>query len=213
MAFHEPATKRVAAFVDGQNLFYAAKTSFGHRHPNYDILALATAICKTKSWNLIETRFYTGIPDPTDNAFWNHFWTAKLAQMGRQGIKVFSRPLRYRNVEVNLPNGTTQTALVGQEKGIDVRLAIDVISCAHRRAYDVALVFSQDQDLSEVADELRQLQVQQIRWIKMACAFPFSPTSKNKRGINGADWLQIDRALYDSCLDTRDYRPKPASTP
>ena len=37
----EPAIKRVVAFIDGQNLFYAAKTAFGYNHPNYDPKALA----------------------------------------------------------------------------------------------------------------------------------------------------------------------------
>ncbi len=37
----EPALKRVVAFVDGQNLFYAAKEAFGYQYPNYDILKLA----------------------------------------------------------------------------------------------------------------------------------------------------------------------------
>ena len=92
---------------------------------------------------------------------------------------------------------------------MDVRLALDVVRLAHSRAFDVALVFSQDQDLSEVADEIRQIADEQDRWIKITCAFPFSPASSNRRGINGTDWIKIDRPTYDTCLDTRDYRPKP----
>ena len=65
---------------------------------------------------------------------------------------MFSRPLRYRNRVVNLPGGRQHTFLTGEEKGIDVRIALDVIRMAHGREYDVALVFSQDQDLSEVAE-------------------------------------------------------------
>lgn len=194
--------------MDGQNLFHAAKNAFGYRHPNYDVTALAGVVCQKQNWILTQVRFYTGVPDAADNGFWNHFWTAKLAQMGRQNIHVFSRPLRYRNQSVTLPGGQTQTILVGQEKGVDVRLALDIVSLAHRKAYDVALVFSQDQDLSEVADEIRQIAQEQGRWIKIACAFPFSPASSNRRGINGTDWLRIDRATYDACLDPRDYRPK-----
>jgi hypothetical protein len=129
--------------------------------------------------------------------------------MGRQGVHVFSRALRYRNQTVRLPNGQTHTFLVGQEKGVDVRLALDIVGMAYQQAYDVALVFSQDQDLSEVADEIRRIAAQQDRWIKMASAFPFSPASPNRRGINGTDWVKIDRATYVACLDTRDYRPKP----
>jgi hypothetical protein len=121
---------------------------------------------------------------------------------------VFSRPLRYRNQTIALPDGTTGTALVGQEKGIDVRMALDIVRTARRKAYDVALVFSQDQDLSEVADEVRQTSVDQERWIKVACAFPCSPASRNRRGINATDWIRVDRRTYDACRDPVDYRPR-----
>ena len=159
---------------------------------------------------MAEVRFYTGIPDLTDNAKWHAFWIAKLAQMGRLGVRVYSRPLRYRNKVVRLPDGTTHAFLDGEEKGIDVRLAIDVIRLAHRDALDVAIIFSQDQDLSEVADEIRQIAREWDRWIKIASAFPVSPTSQNRRGIDRTDWIRIDRATYDACLDRRDYRAKPA---
>jgi hypothetical protein len=79
---------------------------------------------------------------------------------------------------------------------------------AHHNEYDVALIFSQDQDLSEVAQEIRTISQEQDRWIKVACAFPSSPTTLNRRGIEKTDWILIDRATYDSCLDKRDYRPK-----
>ena len=55
----------------------------------------------------------------------------------------------------------------------------------------MALVFSQDQDLSEVAEEIRTIAAEQLRWIRVACAFPSSPTSKNKRGINKTDWIKL----------------------
>lgn len=159
---------------------------------------------------LAEVRFYTGVPDRSDNAFWNHFWTAKLAQMGREGVVTYTRALRYRNQTVALPDGREHTILVAQEKGIDIRVALDLVALAHRRTYDVALVFSQDQDLTEAADELRTIAREQGRWIKVASAYPISPTSRNRRGINGTDWIRIERSLYDQCLDSRDYRPKNA---
>jgi hypothetical protein len=129
--------------------------------------------------------------------------------MGTRGIQTFSRSLRYRNQTVPLPGGGTTTVLVGEEKGIDVRLALDVVRMARENLYDVALIFSQDQDLSEAADEVKAMSVQQGRWIKVACAFPVSLTAENRRGINGTDWIKINRATYDACLDPNDYRPKP----
>lgn len=204
----EPAIKRAVAFFDGQNLFRCAKEAFGYHYPNYDVQALASAICARQGWQLLQTRFYTGVPDAADDARWNYFWMGKLLQMSRQGVHTFSRPLRYRNQRFRLPDGTEHTVLVGQEKGVDVRLALDIVGIAYQQAADVLLVFSQDQDLSEVADEVRQISASQNRWLKMACAFPFSPTSTNRRGINGTDWIRLDRATYDACLDPRDYRPK-----
>ena len=170
------------------------------------------AVCATAGWTLTQTRFYTGVPAAQDDPFWNHFWTAKLGQMGRMGVWTFSRALRYRNQTIPLPNGQASTVLVGQEKGIDVRIALDVVALAHRREYDVALIFSQDQDLSEASDEVRHIGREQNRWIKLASAFPSSPTSRNRRGINKTDWIPINRATYDTAIDHRDYRPKPKTT-
>jgi uncharacterized LabA/DUF88 family protein len=204
----EPARKRAVVFVDGQNLYHSVRESFGYTYPNYDVLALARRICQDKGWDLAQVRFYTGVPGLSDDARWHEFWSHKLAMLGRQGIHVYSRPLRYRNKHVTMPDGSDYTFLAGEEKGIDVRIAIDVIRMAHHKEYDVALLFSQDQDLSEVADEIRAIAREQDRWIKVACAFPMSPTTRNRRGIEKTDWIQIDRANYDTCLDRRDYRPK-----
>ena len=174
-----PTSPRTITFIDGQNLFYAAKEAFGYSYPNYDPLCLSQTICQSQGWNLIGTRFYTGVPDVQDDPFWHHFWSAKLAQMGRLGVTIFSRPLRYRNQTVNLPDGTKHTILVGQEKGIDVRVALDIVRLANEDLFD--------------------------------CAFPTSPTFRNNRGIDKTDWIRINRATYDSCLDHRDYRPKRVS--
>ena len=128
--------------------------------------------------------------------------------MGQTGIKVVTRPLRYRNKTDRLPGGIEHSFLAAEEKGIDVRIALDVISGARNRSYDVAIIFSQDQDLAEVASEIRTIANEQRRWIKIACAFLDSPTAHNRRGINITDWLRIDRAMYDRCIDPRDYRPR-----
>lgn len=204
----EPTSKRVIAYIDGQNLFNAAKEAFGYPYPNYHIRNLVQAICNQQSWGLSAIKFYTGIPDSSIDPNRHHFWVAKLAAMGTRGVQTFSRALRYANQSVTLPDGTVTTTLVGREKGIDIRLALDIVRDALENRFDIALLFSQDQDLTEAADEVREISNREDRWIKVACAFPVSPTSKNRRGINKTDWIRIDRALYDSCIDLTDYRKK-----
>jgi uncharacterized LabA/DUF88 family protein len=204
----EPTTKRIFAFFDGQNLFYAAKEAFGYSYPNYNPRLLTEKICASKGWTVSGVYFYTGVPTEDDKPSWNHFWTMKLSTMGRQGIHTFSRPLRYRNQTIILVDGTLASALVGQEKGVDVRIALDVVRFALEGKYDVALIFSQDQDLTEAVQDVRKISTLQNRWIRLACAFPVSPTVPKARGINATDWIRIDRALYDSCIDRTDYRQK-----
>jgi uncharacterized LabA/DUF88 family protein len=204
----EPSIKRVIAFFDGQNLFHAAREAFGYTYPNYDPTELAQAIANAQGWQLKQVRFYTGVPDAQDDTKWHAFWTAKASQLGRRGVKVYTRPLRYRNRTILLPDGKQHTYLAGHEKGIDIRIALDVVGLALRGSYEVALLFSQDQDLSEVADEIRGIARETQRWLQIASAYPVSPTCTNRRGINSTDWIRIDRATYDACLDPRDYRPK-----
>jgi len=60
----EPTRKRAIAFVDGQNLFHSAKDSFGYTFPNFDIRLLVDTICAAQGWDIVECRFYTGIPNP-----------------------------------------------------------------------------------------------------------------------------------------------------
>jgi len=202
----EPKVKRTIALLDGQNLFYSAKEAFGYSYPNYDPLLLAQSVCERRGWRLEQARFYTGIPDAQVSAFWHTFWVRKLAAMGSRGAWTFSRPLRYRNETARLSDGSETAVLVGREKGVDVRLALDVVHLARSAALDVALIFSQDQDLSEVADEVRAISESEGRWIKIACAFPLSPTATNRRGINGTEWISLTRELYDACLDRNEYR-------
>jgi len=203
----EPSVKRTVAFFDGQNLYHHAKAAFGYSYPNYSPLALASQVCCRNGFNLHEIRFYTGIPSSKDDPFWNAFWSAKLLAMSRAKIKTFSRPLRYRPKTITISPGVEFSTTLGEEKGIDVRIAIDVMRLVRTNELDVALLFSQDQDFSEVADEVRAVAREQNRWIKIASAFPRSPTASNTRGINKTDWIPIHRSLYDACIDTHDYRP------
>lgn len=62
--------------------------------------------------------------------------------------------------------------------------------------------------LWSAAEEIRVIAREQNRWVKVVSCYPISPTVRNRRGIDKTDWFQIDRALYDSCTDPRDYRPK-----
>jgi uncharacterized LabA/DUF88 family protein len=108
-------------------------------------------------------------------------------------VQTYSRPLVYRNG-------------IAQEKGIDVKLAIDAVRLAHESAYDVALIFSQDQDFSELATEIKRIAATQGRWVTVVSAYPVSAAYSNKSGIDKTDWFKIDKTLYDQAIDSYNYR-------
>ena len=211
MAMEVPATKYAMAFVDGQNLYRHAKDAFGHHHPNYDPLKLHSAVCAANGWIPNLVRFYTGVPNALKDPMWAAYWNNRIMALKRAGVAVTTRKIRYHEETIQNSDGTFHTVETPQEKGVDVRLALDVVSKARKREFQVAVIYSQDQDLCEVVEEVKEIAIEQNRWIKIACAFPSGPNATSGRGIDGADWIKMDQDFYDACLDPRDYRPRPAT--
>jgi len=187
----EPSEKRCYAFFDGQNLYHSARKVFGCAWPNYDPVLLANRISADKGWNLIKVLFYTGIPDQHENPFWNQFWVKKLAAMGTRGVQTYSRTVKNN-----------------REKGVDLRLGIDVVRMAITNQYDVALIFSQDQDFTEAVETVKETARLQNRWIWVASAFLYDQAYGKTAGIMGTEMIRIDKTMYDACIDPTDYRTR-----
>jgi uncharacterized LabA/DUF88 family protein len=188
--------KRVITFIDGQNLFYAAKEAFNYDYPNYDPVLLSNAVCNKDDWQLIQTRFYTGIPKEKDDLARHRFWQNKKGQLNRKyqkKIVVYTRQLVRNNN-------------IYQEKGIDVKIAIDMVHLAMTNEYDIAILFSQDQDFKEIVNVIAEISKSQNRSIKIFCAFPISSSRRNKRGIDFMPAIKINRQTYDWAIDPIDYR-------
>jgi hypothetical protein len=150
--------------------------------------------------------FCTGIPNPRYDFARNQFWQNKLRPLGRAGVEVFSRQLVYRTDQIELSDGEVIDYNYSQEKGIDVRIAVDIIRAVYKQTCDVILVFSQDQDLSEAASEAQVIAREQGRLVEVASAYPFDGTGCTT-AIGGTIPIKIDRGTYDACIDHRDYRP------
>lgn len=195
------------AFIDGQNLYQHAKEAFGHHHPNFDPIKLHAHVCAANGWHPNLVRFYTGVPSAVEDPMWAGYWSNRVLALKRSGVHVTTRPLRYRTQYAFDANGDEKAITVPHEKGIDVRLALDIVACAISGQFEVAVIYSQDQDLSEVVADIKQIAYTAGRNINLACAFPTGPKASSKRGINGTRWVRIEQPDYDQCLDPKDYRP------
>jgi hypothetical protein len=136
------------------------------------------------------------------------FLVKQASSAAARGVLVYSRQIRYHEHEIEAPDGSFFIIDTPQEKRIDIRLALDVMRLALNKQLDVGVIFSQDQDLSELGDEIKEIGRAQNRWIKLACAYPVGPrATTTTRGIDKTDWIHMDQNFYDACLDPHDYRP------
>ena len=199
--------KYAMAFIDGQNLFQHAKDAFGHFHPNYDPKKLHAAVCSHFGWTPNLVRFYTGVPLPQHSEMWAGYWSNRILSLKRQGVNCTTRKLRYHREEVTEADGSIREIYTPQEKGVDVRLALDLVKFGRKKNFDVAVLFSQDQDLAEVVDEIKEIASEQEREIEIYCPFPSGPSASSRRGVDRTNWFPMDEDFYNKCLDPRDYRP------
>jgi uncharacterized LabA/DUF88 family protein len=202
----QPSMRRAVTFIDGQNLYHSLREAFGVTHPNYDILKLSRKAAAAQDCLLKQARFYTGYPSVSDDPLWGMFWQKKLLAISRQGAFKYARRIRHREKVLVLDDGTEHLYRIAEEKGIDVRIAIDLIRLALDAEYDAAILFSQDQDLSEAVDEIRSIAKHQNRTITVVCAYPQGPGTRNFRGVNGSQWFSFGADFYADVIDPADYR-------
>ena len=193
---------RTIVLIDGQNLYHLARRAWGsdpkspYAWPSYDVEKLARAlVTRTPGRVLVEIRFYTGVPDPTvspSQVFWHGFWSNKI------------RHLRSRGVYVH--RGRVNAG--GQEKGVDVSLALDLVRATYDQQYEVAILVSQDWDFGPAVRLAKEIAQVQGRRLAFESCFPVGPGSLSRRGVPGTTWVPIDQGIYDACRDVRDYRPR-----
>ena len=123
--------ERLCIFIDGGNVFHAAKTLKIH----IDLAKLVTIL--TADRKLIQTNYYGATLNTPDQ----HRFFDKLRHLG---FNVKTLPLRQYQ-------GTPF------EKGIDVMLVTDMLTQAHTNTYDTALLVSGDKDFTYTLQHLKTL--------------------------------------------------------
>ena len=136
-------TQRVAVFLDYQNVYKGARRAFAHQgsphmfgqvHPAR--LALKLKGINSDGRKLSAIRVYRGMPSSRHDPKGFGACQRQIAEwQNRWNVAAITRPLNYR-----VPTDP-------KEKGIDVRIAIDLVMMAMRDEYDVGILFSADTDL------------------------------------------------------------------
>jgi uncharacterized LabA/DUF88 family protein len=225
----KPAVLRTVVFIDGENLRKTCYRVFewGYCHPQ----KLAAELVATQpDRELTQCRLYTGVPNPNVESKRAGKVTRRLNAYEDAGTHVVRRPLLYFDEWViqNPPETTTATATavvsgtgtasssgsvsvqaemlkVGHEKGIDTRLALDLIRLAIDNIYDLAVVVSGDSDIDEAVKEVIDLRPYLGRWITLENAVPRVEGKKYVHLKSCPRNTHIDEAMFKKVSDNNIY--------
>ncbi len=171
--------ERVAIFIDGSNLYHCLQQEFGPT--KVDMQKLAEKLCGGR--RLIRTYYYNAAHDQKSNPsayaeqqkFFNAltyipYFEVKLGRLERRGDTMI-------------------------EKGVDLRMAVDMLLMALTNAYDTAILVTGDGDFSYVVEEIKE----RGKHVENACP----RTGRAKELRRACDkFIEIDKAfLQDILLD------------
>jgi uncharacterized LabA/DUF88 family protein len=175
-----PVPIRAAVFIDGQNLYHRCRDHFAWPwvHPHKLAQALLDEDLRTgesSSRVLACVRYYTGIHDLARRPEPHRLMVRRLQAYTADGVTAIAIPLRYDGKGA------------GREKGVDVRIALDMVRFGRKGLFDVAVVVSEDSDLDEAVKDLYALRDHE-RWIAVENALPHSgtPHARSPRWLSSA---------------------------
>jgi len=146
---------RVAVFIDGSNLYFKLRSLIPHKMDfiryHYRDLALSTVHDDEK---LSYMGYYVGAVRDTKHTK-DHEKTLELLKNQQ---KLFDQ-LRHQDVQV-VKGYLLERDGRYFEKGVDVRLAVDIVTMAQTKQYDVGVVISSDTDLIPAIQAAQKLKRQ-----------------------------------------------------
>lgn len=200
----------VVVFIDAQNLYNDARRAFCRRtdpaaYGQVDpmrlgrLLAAKHPLGADEPRDLKDVRIYRGRPDSTKQPKTYGAHMRQCAAWEKAGAIVIPRPLRYPHTWPDDPP---------EEKGIDVQIALDMVTMAINDELDVALLASTDTDLGPALEAFFLLPLDPSKTVE-AAAWRTSGFRKALRLPNRHVWCHfLEEEDYRSVCDRRDYNVK-----
>ncbi len=134
---------RICVFIDGSNLYFALKRNNKMTRVDYYQFSLALAGERRK---LIRTFYYNAVFD-----------AAHFSDKAKSQQTFFDSLDRTPYLELRLGRIIQNREGHRMEKGVDVRMAADMVYYAARDFYDTAIVVTEDQDFSPAMGLVKEL--------------------------------------------------------
>lgn len=191
-------------FIDAQNMYKSARDAFfdknidHHTKGQYDPIKLGQIVCERSEAvkkTISSVRLYTGRPDADKDPKTYSSHMKQCSKWEKLGVTVIHRTLRY---PFDWPTRKPQ------EKGVDVALAVDIVTMAMDGQYDIGIIASTDTDLKPAIEYVYR-RFNGTPWIEVMAWY--SDKHKNRLSISGAriwcHFLHIED--YNHCVDLNDY--------
>ena len=200
-------TKRVAVFVDAQNLYHSIKEAFGATNLRINEIALARKLCEdirkreiyvlevmsqNIPWNIMSIDFYMAMPNETYDPELHRFWEGKKKYLRDRQVKVHEVDITYIPI-----SGTRDPER--KIHGIKEKIMVDLLRFTIERRFDVALIFSRNRRLQPAAEQMKSILQDQHRQARIYSAYPISRNVGEPHGIPSTDWFPFDQDVYDAC--------------
>ncbi|MBW8002370.1 MAG: NYN domain-containing protein [Planctomycetes bacterium] len=174
--------ERVQIFIDASNLFKSVAEDCGGQR--LDIGKFADLLSNKRK--MVRIYYYVSTLDATlpgnkEKAAGQQRFINAIREIPY--LTVTTSKLRYKKIEVD-----DTSKLVPFEKGVDIRIASDILTGALRNCYDTAILVSGDGDFAPVLEEIKRSGKQ----VENA-AFP---SSRSDALINASD-LYIELSAHD----------------
>lgn len=138
--------KRVALFIDGSNFYFKMKSLEIKQLKKYDYRGLCEEIAGERK--IISIGYYIGVVRAL-------FTDTKGQKLRRAQIDLFNH-LHNQNIVVH-KGYLMKNDGVYHEKGVDVKIATDLLVGAYENLYDDAIVISSDTDLLPAMQKVKEL--------------------------------------------------------
>lgn len=198
---------KIAVFIDWQNVYNHAREAFGYRDQLPSIgsvsplrigQSLAAGAGRGAWGELVRVEVHRGLPAPRRQAVANKATIRQVRAWQKESELVHAvlQNLRYR---------TVAGEMVAEEKGVDVRLAINAVELMVDGRADLAIIFSHDTDLLPVVDVISRLRgsdcVETASWVSESHRKQLPP---RPGVVNHA----LDHSVFRGAQDSTNYASK-----
>jgi len=144
----EEKQKRVAVYIDGSNFFYKLRDLEIENITYFDYKGLVEWLARDRK--IISKRYYVGVVRAKE--------TDKRGQVLRKNqVRLFNH-LTSRDQNFIIKQGyLMKNDGIYHEKGVDVKMAVDLLVGAYEDIYDTAILVSSDTDLIPAIQKVKYL--------------------------------------------------------